>query len=280
MTRYVFAGLTRPIVLDAPTTIEPLFKFFLAHWPWTAEASDAPADITIEETADGLGLRAPALAVADGGYDETAAANQLSSVLVSMITRQQPDLFAAHASAVALDGGVIVLPGGTMSGKSTLALQLTRFGARHFGDDQVLLRVGDTAAPRAVALGLTPRMRLPMHALAGPDLARFVAARIGMQVGNFATVDLGVDEYAPFAAELPVRLVALPRVAPGTDWHIAPLARPVAVQTLLEQGRAPHWAKQRWLQAVGAALAQVRVVEIAFDKSDLAAEQLRRYVQA
>lgn len=45
-----------------------------------------------------------------------------------------------HASAVAMDGGCILLIGRSGQGKSTLALALAKHGATHLADDAVLLR--------------------------------------------------------------------------------------------------------------------------------------------
>jgi serine kinase of HPr protein (carbohydrate metabolism regulator) len=62
------------------------------------------------------------------------------------------DTLLVHASAVAIDGGAILLRGPSGAGKSDLALRLIDAGARLVADDQVeLRRVGGQVLARAPA---------------------------------------------------------------------------------------------------------------------------------
>ena len=62
-------------------------------------------------------------------------------------------MLLVHASAVAIDGGAILLRGPSGAGKSDLALRLIDAGARLVADDQVeLRRVGREVLARAPAI--------------------------------------------------------------------------------------------------------------------------------
>ena len=135
-----------------------------------------------------------------------------------------------HATAVAIDGGAVLLRGGSGSGKSDLALRLIDAGGQLVSDDQPLLRRdGDrvvASAPPAIAglievrgIGLVridaapepvPLVLVADLILAG-DIERMPEPRVERVLGvAVAAIDL-----APFQASAAAKLRLLRRALAG-----------------------------------------------------------------
>lgn len=67
-----------------------------------------------------------------------------------------------HAAAVEIGGRLILFPAVRRAGKSLLSTCLARIGHRLFGDDVVPVSVGEDGVIRGEALGVGPRLRLPL----------------------------------------------------------------------------------------------------------------------
>jgi hypothetical protein len=224
-TMYRFAGLDdKPIRVASDAPLLDFTGRFFGLWPFDEEGTAIAdlADITIEAIDGGFRLRHPALeAGAMEVPDAAEAANQLVGLLVAEQLARRKDLLGLHAGVVAAPSGLILFVGGSLCGKSTLALQLARRGARFYGDDRLLVAPAgdrDHQEPVGIGLGLTPRMRLPVHEGAGGALAAFVAANSVVEhmdwQGNpiVAYLDLERDAFnaAPFGDAMPLAAVILP----------------------------------------------------------------------
>ena len=226
---YRFAPEEAPLRVASDTPLEPHARRFWRAWPFAPDPlALATPDITIralparlsERYTDprddwGGGLRLAHSSIEGGFMDcpsAEEAANQLAGVLVAARVRATPGSIAAHAASCATPQGVLVLPGPSMSGKSTLSLQLMLAGGRLFGDDRLLI---DAGRATATALGLTPRLRLPVPAAAGAAVAELARSR-GTAEGEIAYLELADSEAAPFGAtERIAAFVAPERVAEG-----------------------------------------------------------------
>ncbi len=223
-TMYRFAGLDgRPIHVASDAPLLDFTARFFGMWPFDEEGTAIAglADITIEAIADGFRLHHPSL---EGGTLEVPeaaeAASRLADLLVAEQLARRKDLIALQAGAAAGPRGLLLFVGEPGCGKSTLALQLARRGARFFGGDRLLVAPAGTDGqqdPTGIGLGLTPRMHLPVHESAGGALAAFVAANSVVEhmdwQGNpiVAWVDLERDTFdaAPFGTALRVSAVIL-----------------------------------------------------------------------
>src|SRR5688572_9247567 len=172
---YRFAALDAAwIHVDSDAALEPFQRRFLALWPMV-EGGVAPPDIVIEAIGDDIDAYALRHRALPDGMLRVAsveeAVNQIVPLLVAEVIERSSGLVSLHAGAARVGDGLIVLPGDSMSGKSTLSLQLARRGARFVGDDRLLVgdgtALGGDGGPAGVALGLTPRVRLPIHPAAG-----------------------------------------------------------------------------------------------------------------
>jgi len=121
-------------------------------------------------------------------------------------------LLCLHCAAVEIGGGLIVFPSTYRAGKTTLVAALAASGLRVHADDLMPL----TPEGEGVALGINPRLRLPLSGDAPPWLAAFVARHAGPSDGRYLYLDLPARLLAPHGSRKPIRaIVALRRGGRG-----------------------------------------------------------------
>lgn len=114
---------------------------------------------------------------------------------------RNPRHFCVHMAAVDFAGRAVLFPAIQKTGKSTLALHCVSRGRALLGDDVVAI---DPDTGEAVALGLMPRMRLPLHPRFAAGFRNFMAARAGLSDRRWQYVTLGAGEIVPYGTRLPV----------------------------------------------------------------------------
>jgi hypothetical protein len=130
------------------------------------------------------------------------------------------DRIFVHAGVVAFDGRALLLPGRTMSGKTTLTAALLQAGATYGSDEWAVLSPDGLVHPY-------PR---PLHIRNGAERHRTSAAELGA---------------ATFCGPLPVAAMAHLRYRPGSGYeaeHISPSAAVLRLfdNTVCARSRAPE----------------------------------------
>ncbi len=290
--RYRLAALRDSwIGVASDAALEPFHRRFFALWPMI-EGDGMPPDIVITAIGadiDAYELRHPALpdgAMRVGSPEE--AANQIVPLLVAEVIERSAGLVSLHAGAARVGDGLIVLPGDSMSGKSTLSLQLAARGARFVGDDRLLVgdgtALGGEGGPVGVALGLTPRVRLPVHPAAGADYIAFVERHMAVEhrdedgIATIATIDPEAIGGAPFGEAAPLSAIVVPRRVEGDDsvLDLRPLPRGQATLALLHQAATPAVDATELVGMMGALAAGVPCWSLAYGSSARAADRLMR----
>lgn len=141
------------------------------------------------------------------------------------------DVFV-HAAAVSWHGGIVLLPGHSFAGKSTLAAELVRQGAPYYSDEYAVVNAAGMVCP-------FPR-RLMLRSDGGVSRGRFSPEELGGTLG---------------AGALPVSCVVATRYVPGARWTPQPMSRGEAVFALLGhaidvQARPTH-VLDRIVSAIG-----------------------------
>lgn len=116
------------------------------------------------------------------------------------------DYLCLHSAAAAIGGRLVVFPNAYRAGKSMLSVCLAAAGARVYSDD--ILPV-DRQTGRGMAIGITPRLRLPLPETLSQETVDFIAARRGPENSQYLYVDLRPDEQAPFGETAPFGGVVL-----------------------------------------------------------------------
>lgn len=119
---------------------------------------------------------------------------------------ENPDYLCLHCAAVRMGDGAIIIPADGKAGKSTLIAHLAMAGHQVMCDDVLAITPG---RPRAMSLGLLPRLRLPLSEGAAASYRDFVAARRGPSDRFYQYLALGPDEFAPYGTKLPIRAIVL-----------------------------------------------------------------------
>lgn len=87
-----------------------------------------------------------------------SAACSLVGDLISQRLAGEPELLGLHCGSVEVNGRLVLFPESSKAGKSTLTVAFAAAGYRIFGDDVL----GLTAHGEGVAMGVAPRLRLPL----------------------------------------------------------------------------------------------------------------------
>lgn len=109
------------------------------------------------------------------------AAAFLAADLERTVARQIPDRLLLHAGVVAVDGGALLLPGRTGSGKSRLVEAMLRLGATYLSDELAVLdrrgRVHPFARPLCLRTSSVASLRLSAADLGAPTAASSLPVR-------------------------------------------------------------------------------------------------------
>jgi hypothetical protein len=142
--------------------------------------------------------------------DPEAVLERFESDLQLYVAERAPRRIFVHAGVVGWKGRAVVIPGRSLSGKTTLVSELVRAGAVYYSDEYAVIdregRVHPYARPLAVREG-----------------------------GGLRQTRKAVEEFGGSAGEepLPVGLVVVSRYERGTSWRPRPLTSGECVLELL-----------------------------------------------
>lgn len=288
-TRYAFATPGRPLVIevtarDAATEAEgqalaAAVDERLPEWP-LLPAEETPF---AGEPVIAVERRGADFAFTYPGLPETplvlqgpvAAADALASALISCYAQQDTRQVTAHAGAIAAGGGLVVLYGDSLAGKSTLAVLAAFRGRPLAADDRLVISVPIEGTPVGVALGTVPRMRLPLPPQVEPAFADFVEARRLRGDSRLSHLALHrPGEQLAAGSRLPVRaLVALERKESGA-LEFSPQGQGVALRSFFNSFAAPHLGAEALTRRLHKLVRRVPSYRLGFANSTLAAELL------
>src|SRR5262245_11510226 len=134
-------GVRLAVAGELAVVVDALDRYVL---PWVPRApiDGEPADrlVEVRRPGDGDGLEI----VVDGEVTGRAsgpltAVPAVQRALDDAVVQRQKDFAVVHSGVVAHDGGAVLLPGSTGSGKSTLVAELVRRGALYLSDEYALV---------------------------------------------------------------------------------------------------------------------------------------------
>ncbi|HET7529555.1 MAG TPA: hypothetical protein VFJ98_01200 [Mycobacteriales bacterium] len=142
-----------------------------------------------------------------GGVDVADGAEMLLSSLELWVAEHAKDRIFVHAGCAVRAGRAIVLPGRTMSGKSSLAAALVRAGATYFSDEFAVLDRRGRVHPYPRPLSIRPydgsaRQRVRVQDLGGSAGSRSAEVAVIAHLRYHAGESWDVAELSPGRAAL------------------------------------------------------------------------------
>ena len=163
--------------------------------------------------------------------DPDIATQLLDSIVRATIAQRAQDMIFLHAGAVAHRGRAIVLPGLSMSGKTTLVAELVRAGATYYSDEYAVIDRDGLVHPYAKPLSLRQSgLFTPVESLGGVAGERAVPAGLVVKASYVPGAEWQPSRVPP--AEAVVEL--LPHTIPV---HERPVEALTAVTRLTENAR-------------------------------------------
>lgn len=171
---------------------------------------------------DVVGYRVVGDDVDMGSPDPEIAAGLLDALVRSRVAQLAPDRVFVHAGVVAHHSRAIVLPGRSMSGKTTLVAELVRAGAVYYSEEYAVLDAHGVVHPYPKPLSIRAN-------------------------GGDATVESlgGVAGTEP----VPAGLIAFSTYAPGAEWRPSPLSPAQGAIELLSHALVAHERPEEALTA-------------------------------
>jgi hypothetical protein len=234
----VFEGLAAPLRLDQAASVLSLIPDVIPGWDCQVLAADPDAQpfYSISRTGDDGQLRC-VWHVADRQvrqFDPVNAVCDAISALAFALPAEDARVICLHAAAVEMAGRLVVFPNIRRAGKSTLSAALAMSGYPVFSDDVV--PVSFTADNRALgrAMGIAPRLRLPLPDRLSPAFRDWVAAKGGARNRQYLYLDLADQPRHGVIRPLGA-FVILDRHVDATDARLERVAPDVAMDVLLHQ---------------------------------------------
>lgn len=211
LTRLHIPALSRPIVFDGCPELADAFCAILRGWYLSADTGGHSPIGTVRRDTLGFSWNSDDTPVPEGWEVEPPrnvmeALCDLHFELIDWFLDVHPGHLCMHCAAAEFESGLVVFPSPTKAGKSTLTLQLAAAGHRIFCDDVLPL---EPRFDHGFALGIAPRIRLPLPAPIRDELGAFLKARTGLQDRYYHYVDLAEPELAPLGTTAPVAALVL-----------------------------------------------------------------------
>jgi hypothetical protein len=199
--------------------------------PGARPYSRGPVDARFEVAADGVvRLDGDVVARMHGHDRRQDALAELAGLVRAECAIHAPGRVFIHAGVVATGGAAIVIPGDTMSGKTTLVAELVRAGALYYSDEYAVVDPAGMIHPFAQPLSIRP----PGSTLGRPS--------------PVAPSRTGSEPVAP-------GLIVLTRYEQGTTWSPEPCSRGNAALGLLRH-TIPAQSRPREALATACRIAQ------------------------
>lgn len=185
--------------------------------------------------------------------DREAVFERFESDLQLYVAERAPRRVFVHAGVVGWRGRAVVIPGRSMSGKTTLVAELVRAGADYYSDEYAVIDAGGLVHP----------------------YARPLAVREGAGLGQTRRT---VEELGGRAGEgpLPIGLVAVSRYERGAGWRPRRLTPGECVLELLSNTVPARRSPARALGALTKAAAGANALAGSRGEAALVAEAILR----
>lgn len=234
----IFRGIAAPLRLTRAEAVLPVLQHAAKGWPSQTVDADPQANPFFSITA----LAGDDLYACESHVQETPprrfdAVNAVCDAMVGLalaLPAQHPDLLCLHAAGIAMAGRLVIFPNVQRAGKSTLSAALARAGHLPFSDDVVPLSFASRGTAFGHAMGLAPRLRLPLPEVLGQGFRDWAETVAGPRNGQY--LYLSLPDQPPQGTVLPLgAFVILDRRDEALSAKLEPVAPEEAMDVLLFQ---------------------------------------------
>jgi hypothetical protein len=190
-------GLRNPVALINCEELYPHLFAILRDWQIKRvdPTNDHQPVITIQNTTAGFQRQSRWLSKPKYFRNPIDAVCDFIVDLIHAYIADNEGMLCLHCAAVEFKQGLVIFPNTYRSGKSIISVKLASCGGRLFSDDVLPI----TGRKRlGVALGILPRLRLPLPELADQKFIDFVAKHEGPKNSRYLYVNLNEDEQPLF----------------------------------------------------------------------------------
>jgi hypothetical protein len=253
----VFRGITAPLRLTGAETVLPILPDVAVGWPYHCRQADPNIDPFFSISAEpGERLLRCEWHIEDRPprrFDPVNALCDAVSALAFALPAENPRLICLHAAAVAMAGQLVVFPNIRRAGKSMLSAALARAGHGLFSDDVLPISFAPDNRARGHAMGIAPRLRLPLPVTITPDFRQWVDAVGGPR--NRQYLYLKLPEQPTHGTSLSIgAFVILDRHEEPVEARLDAVTPDVAMDALLHQNFTRDRHSADVLQALAATL--------------------------
>lgn len=236
-TSWRFGPLQEPVMLAACSELITPLTQCLHGWPltpWSGGTTTSPV-ITVARRGTEFVLTSHFIDGEETYTDEPSIVCAFMAELIMAYGAAKPETLFLHAGGAIVENRMMIFPARGKTGKSTLIAQLAHHGARIFSDDVIPL---DTATLHARALGIEPRVRLPLPAGLPGAMNDWVARHRHLFNAKMTYIGLprqGPGALVPLGEERPVDAIVLLARKAGARAELVPCPRAEVLKQLLRQ---------------------------------------------
>ncbi len=269
-----FEGITRPIRLtNGAVALLPYMKTIISSWPFhDGPSGDDEPVIAIAGGDGGFARAAPRLKSPKIYTDPVDAVCDFIVDLVHAYNDDHADLLCLHSAAVEIGGRLVVFPSGYNQGKSTFMALLAQNGLQVFCDDVMPL---DIKGMLGHALGILPRLRVPIPEALGAGFSAFVVEHAGPSSRQFQYLKLRSGQLAPHGATSPIGgIVILERNESGPD-TLSSATQADALKAIILRNFADAMPGMDILDGLHSVIEQAELYRLTYSSGDGAIRLLR-----
>jgi hypothetical protein len=274
--RLQFATPAGPVDVDnASDQLIASFRAQAPEWLESVGQADGPARgrVTVSDNVGQFRFTSSSYETPEFAFPPgLVAGNGLIGSLIHTFVAASDDWIALHAGAVQTDGGLTVLAGDMMAGKSTLTAALVAQGHRLWCDDRLPVCRTSTGFD-GMSLALRPKLRTPLPPNASARFVHFVGDRAGPEESDMKYLLLKKGEAAGFDERLSIcRVVVLERDPAAGAPLVERLPLGEAVKRLTACTFAPHLGPVGLLERLRSVVETSECVALRYSDSFDAAE--------
>lgn len=252
-----FEGLAAPLRLLDADAVLPVLAGVVVGWPYQCRAADPAASpfFSIRGVPGEVHLwcESHVQGKPSQKFDPVNAVCDAMVALAFAWPAAEASLICLHAAGVAMAGQLVVFPNLRRAGKSTLSAALARAGHPVFSDDVLPLSFATEGVAWGHAMGVAPRLRLPLPMTLPPGFRSWVEAADGPQNRQYKYLNLA--DQPRHGAMLPVgAFVLLDRQEGSVVARLAPVLPDAAMDALLRQNFTRDRSSAAILRQVAALL--------------------------